>query len=43
MHSRYQQVISEYVDFITGSNGKFTLNLCGAGVFKTKNSLVVST
>ena len=44
LHIRYQQVISQYLDFwrcVTHrSNGKFTLNLCDAQVFKTKNSKV---
>ena len=41
LNIRYEQVIAEYLDFgmcASQSNGKFTLNLCDAQVFKTKNS-----
>ena len=41
LHIRYKHVISEHLDFwrcashTHRSNGKFTLNLCDAQVFKT--------
>ena len=42
LHTRYQQAISEFPDswrcVSHRFNGKFTLNLCDAQVFKTKNS-----
>ena len=42
--SGYHQDISEFPDFWRcashGSNSKFTLNLCDAQVFKTKNSKI---
>ena len=41
LNIRYQQVISEVLDFLRSAphrfNGKFTLHLCDAQVFKTKN------
>ena len=41
---RYQQVISEFLDFWSCAShrftGKFTFNLCNTQFFKTKNSKI---